>query len=507
MNMKKIKILGLAALLFSMTACEDWLDVDASNQVDRNELFTSELGYAEALTGVYAKMCDGSLYGRELTFNIVDILAGYYTYQIDWYSHGAWYRYDYANPEDENNRNYCNSYIEKMWNGLYAQIANLNSLLNTIDGNQAVFSGDNYDLIKGEALGLRAYLHFDLLRLFAEAYATGKDKESIPYVTTLAPVVTPLFKQEDAIEVMLEELKQAKELMANDPMRLGETPSACLASLPSGQYLSSARNIPVWHNRRFRFNYYAVVATMARVYLWKGDKPNALACAQEVIAAQESTFPWVQASDLTGITSTQTDAYYKHRQDRTFATEHIFALNVTDLEKLMDTYIYDGAVGMSQSYDRLELTNGERTALYESYTTDYRYQYGFTPYKSNFLVAKFYQHALCGRYFQERLPLIRLSEMYYIAAECATTTKDGVDYLDQVRSHRGLTSYALNRNMSRNELDNEILKEYRKEFIGEGQLWYYYKRLQKTDFSPNMTDAKFFTFEIPDSEQSNAGRQ
>ena len=505
MNMKKIKILGLAVLLFAMTACEDWLDVDASNQVDRNELFKSELGYAEALTGVYAKMCDGSLYGRELTYNILDIMAGYYNIRM--YSHIAWYQYGYAKSDDEWSQNYCKSYIEKMWNGLYAQIANLNSLLETINDNKDVFSDDNYNLIKGEALGLRAYLHFDLLRLFAEAYETGKDKESIPYVTMLAPTVTPLFTQEDAVEIMLEELKQAKDLMVNDPMRLGITPASCLASLPSGEYLSYAKNIPTWHNRRFRFNYYAVVATMARVYLWKGDKVNALACAQEVIAAQEDTFPWVQQTDLTGITSTQTDGYYKHKQDRTFATEHIFALNVTDLEKLMDSYIYDGAVGMSSSQDGKELTSDERTKLYEGYTADYRYQYGFASYKSNFLVAKFYQHTLCGRYFQERLPLIRLSEMYYIAAECTSDPKDGVDYLEQVRSHRGLTSYSLDRGMSSDKLKEEILKEYKKEFIGEGQLWYYYKRLRKMDFSPNMTDAKFFTFEIPDLEQANAGRQ
>ena len=479
--------------------------MNASNQVDRNELFKSELGYAEALTGVYAKMCDGSLYGRELTYNILDIMAGYYNIRM--YSHIAWYQYGYAKSDDEWSQNYCKSYIEKMWNGLYAQIANLNSLLETINDNKDVFSDDNYNLIKGEALGLRAYLHFDLLRLFAEAYETGKDKESIPYVTMLAPTVTPLFTQEDAVEIMLEELKQAKDLMVNDPMRLGITPASCLASLPSGEYLSYAKNIPTWHNRRFRFNYYAVVATMARVYLWKGDKVNALACAQEVIAAQEDTFPWVQQTDLTGITSTQTDGYYKHKQDRTFATEHIFALNVTDLEKLMDSYIYDGAVGMSSSQDGKELTSDERTKLYEGYTADYRYQYGFASYKSNFLVAKFYQHTLCGRYFQERLPLIRLSEMYYIAAECTSDPKDGVDYLEQVRSHRGLTSYSLDRGMSSDKLKEEILKEYKKEFIGEGQLWYYYKRLRKMDFSPNMTDAKFFTFEIPDLEQANAGRQ
>lgn len=503
--MKKIKILGLAVLLFAMTACEDWLDVDASNQVDRNELFNSELGYAEALTGVYAKMCDGSLYGREMTFHVLDIMAGYYPSIM--YQHSSWYQYAYAQADDAYGQSYCKPYIEAMWNGLYAQVANLNSLLATIDGNRGVFSDDNYSLIKGEALGLRAFLHFDLLRLFAEAYATGKDKESIPYVTTLTPAVTPLFTQTDAVEAMLEDLKQAKALMANDPMCLGTAPSACLAPLPSGDYLSSDK-IPSWHNRRFRFNYYAVVATMARVYLWKGDKENALVCAKEVIAAQESAFPWVLEKNLKNVGGKNA-----RNQDRTFATEHIFALNVTDLEELMDTYIYDGAVGTGgMNMNTLEIYANEISDLYENLTADYRYQYNAfvtnaNSYMGGRFVAKFYQRTSCARYFQERLPLIRLSEMYYIAAECTTDTGDGVDYLEEVRSHRGLTSFPLNRNMSRVDLEKEIRKEYRKELIGEGQLWYYYKRLQQTDFNPNMTDLKFFTFEIPDLEQANAGRQ
>lgn len=150
-------------------------------------------------------MCDKSLYGRELTFDIVDMLAGYYNIQM--YNHINWYEYSYADPTNSFAVSYCAGYIENFWNNIYAQIANINSLLETIDGNKGVFSDDNYNLIKGEALGLRAYLHFDLLRLFAEAYSTGKDKEAIPYVTKLTSSVTPLFTQEDAITMILEDLK------------------------------------------------------------------------------------------------------------------------------------------------------------------------------------------------------------------------------------------------------------------------------------------------------------
>ena len=465
--MKRIKILLVAGILFSLlTGCEDWLDVNASSQLDRNDLFKSENGYGEALTGVYAKMCDKSLYGRELTFDIVDILAGYYNIQM--YSHINWYEYSYADPTNSFAVSYCAGYIENFWNNIYAQIANINSLLETIDGNKGVFSDDNYNLIKGEALGLRAYLHFDLLRLFAEAYSAGKDKEAIPYVTKLTSSVTPLFTQEDAITMILEDLKNAKMLLANDPMHLGTSPASCLASLPSGAYLSSDK-IQSWHNRRFRFNYYAAVATMARVYLWKGDRENALLCAGEVIADQESRFPWV--------------------------------LNC------MDSYIFDGEIGMRNSMEGLEITTDERSQVYENYSADIRYQYGFAEYGNKYLISKFYQNSVTARYFQERVPLIRLSEMYYIAAECAATTSEGVDYLEKVRTNRGLLSYPLSKSMSASELEAEIRKEYKKEFWGEGQLWYYYKRKSYMDFSSYMTNVDFFTFDRPDVEESNAGRE
>ena len=56
------------------------------------------------------------------------------------------------------------------------------------------------------------------------------------------------------------------------------------------------------------------------------------------------------------------------------------------------------------------------------------------------------------------------------------------------------------------DVEDEILKEYRKEFWGEGQLWFYYKRKGITNFSEFMTDASLFTFEIPDIETSYGGR-
>ena len=502
--MKRLSIIMTTVSVFLCMACENWLDVNASSELDRSELFKSENGYGEALIGVYAKLCDKSLYGRELTFDMADVLAGYYKLTLTT-GNGYWYRYSYADPSNTNAVNWHENYTEDIWSNMYAQIANLNSLLETIDANKHVFSDDNYNLIKGEALGLRGFLHFELLRLFAAAYPLGKDKVSIPYVTHLTHSVTPLFTQEDAISAMLSDLTNAKTLMANDPIRLGTTPASCLASLPSGEFLADDK-IPTWHNRRFRFNYYAAVATMARVFLWKGDRENALLCAQEVIRDQETKFPWVLKENLIHVGDVISANNFRN-QDRAFATEHIFALNITDLKDCIDGYIQGGLEDFSTVDTRLGASSEDRSAVYEENTADVRYQYWFEPYMNYFLIAKFYQNAIVARYFQERLPLIRLSEMYYIAAECAVSTSDGVDYLEKVRMNRGLVSFPLNRSMSREELLQEIRKEYRKEFWGEGQLWFYYKRNSITDFSEYMTNTDFFTFKIPDVEESTAGRE
>lgn len=503
MKKLRIQIMTAAALLVGLTSCEDWLDVSSTNELDRADLFQTENGYGEALTGVYAKMCDASLYGRELTFNALDIMGSCYTnFSVQMYNHSAWYYYGYGDPTDDYNYDYCMGYIEDVWTNIYTQIANLNSLLETIDGNQGVFSGDNYEIIKGEALGMRAFLHFELLRLFAPAYSVGANEEAIPYVTRLTHLVTPMSTQEEAINLILTDLDSAKVLLANDPIRIGTSPDPCLASLPSGDYLSSD-GIDSWYNRRFRFNYYAAVATMARVYLWKGDNANALTAAQEVIADQETRFPWVDPSYLEFIGQTGSSYY---RQDRLFASEHIFALNVTDLEDLMDGYIYNGEIDLSRSDNTLEITSGEWSGVYE-YPEDYRYQYWYESYSGSWggdrLLGKFYQNRVVPDYFQERIPLIRMSEMYYIAAECAGGTT-GMEYLEEVRSHRGLSVYPLG---ASNDLETEIRKEYRKEFWGEGQAWFYYKRKSYTDFSTTLTDVALFTWPIPDTEISNAGRE
>jgi len=68
-------------------------------------------------------------------------------------------------------------------------------------------------------------------------------------------------------------------------------------------------------------------------------------------------------------------------------------------------------------------------------------------------------------------PLIRISEMYYIAAETSTDPVKGLSYLNTVRTQRGLIAVT-----NTADLPGAIAKEYRREFWGEGQLFFFYKR-------------------------------
>jgi starch-binding outer membrane protein, SusD/RagB family len=71
------------------------------------------------------------------------------------------------------------------------------------------------------------------------------------------------------------------------------------------------------------------------------------------------------------------------------------------------------------------------------------------------------------------MPLIRLSEIVLMAAECSNTLDEGKAYLNQLRLARKCVD--LNPT-SMSQLKDFITNEFRKEVVGEGQMFFYYKR-------------------------------
>ncbi len=464
--MKNRMIMGALALMviIATTSCEKWLDVQPRTKIKSDILLQTEQGYRDALIGCYTLMKSQSLYGRELTFGFVDVASLQYD-ALNNATYGNVARWNYTTVAS------VRTQIDNMWGRMYNVLANVNNILDNIDNDKTIFTGSNYDIIKGEALALRAFCHFDLMRLFA---STDFSQPAIPYVRTLTTTVTKASTGNEVLEFVLQDLNDAAVNLSIDPIRMGN----------KGIYSQDE----FMNNRHQRLNYFAVKALAARVNLWKGDKPAALSNATEVMTAGNQVFPWITTANISATNDKD--------KDFTFSTENVFALNVYDLRNITNNWfftsilsaqLYKGSYYFEQMF--------EKTTVGAS---DYRLLFGTRITGSNYTLYKYYQPDNYNTAYASMIPLIRRSEMNYIAAECnvGVDNQKAIDYLNEVRSNRGIT-VPLAAGLNDAAINAEILKEYRKEFQGEGQIFQYCKRTKMQSFPTSGTKLTDVHYVLP----------
>lgn len=335
---------------------------------------------------------------------------------------------------------------------MYESIANVNTLIQYSDLKKDVL-GDYYGIVKGEALALRAYMHFDLLRLFAPYDFSDNAKVAIPYVLEPKPAIAPQLTPAKFIEFVLDDLNKALDLLKIDPIYLGSD----VSGIDNG-YLA---------NRNFHMNYYAALGLKARVALYAQNTKVAFDAANEVVSAQQERglFPWVKTEDLT---TTEMNL-----RDRTFSSEHLFAFNTTKLEEYIKGYFREFSTPLMERLlpDVLYEADDYRLAIYETYSGSPNVLTKFWQLDKVFVSG---QGMVTPK--RDRMPAIRISEMYYILAEVLKETdlEEATNLLNTLRGYRGLISL---KNLTKDELQQELEKEYYREFIGEGQLFFYHKRM------------------------------
>jgi len=453
--MKKYIIAIIITGAFS--SCTKWLDVQPKSEVSQDALFSTEEGFKEAINGLYSKSVKEQLYGRELTYAFVDAFAQNYSVDnVDTWQYGPVMKYSRKE----------NGFVQRrdqIWEGLYTVVANANLILEHIDNKRSILTNTSYNIIKGEALAMRAYCHFDVLRLFADSYVTDPNGAGIPYVTKFSKDVPPMFKVGEAIELMLKDLLAAKELLrASDPI----LSPGYKVGYPRTDTATETKGETFMQVRRHRLNYYAVCGELARVYLYKGDKVNALSNALEVINSNK--FPFTKQADFMNPDD--------EKKDRILYKELIFGLYAPNMNDRMKEVMTNGQTG-------LFVTLSEGRNIYETGGVggdDFRYKQWVQEQSGSagtYLRLVKYTRDPDANLHDLMMPCIRLSEMYYIAAECAfeTDAAKGWDYFNTVRLNRGIGTKLSD--PSKTVFMNELLKEARKEFFGEGQMFYMYKRL------------------------------
>lgn len=379
-------ILFFSFTMVVLVSCQK-LDVSSPNDVPNNEVFKNGNGLRSAVIGLYS------------TLQVRDYYGAYYPLMADLNSDAltqGGYDVVALNEIGAHALTASNLYAERMYVAMYKTIATANSILQAVDIIMDVNLADaERKTIKAEALAIRAMAHFDLLRMYGYHW----DQTS--------PFGIPLILK----------VQQAKDIVARNTV--AETYAAIIKDLTDANALMPASFIdPKYANAFF------IKALLARVYLYKKDKVNAADLATQVI--NNGSFNLLDVVSFPAIYSGRLSA------------ESIFELSFD----AQNQSFYDGTTYVRPEALRTEvffLASQNLNTFYQSRPTD----------KRSSLVDFVHNDAGIspdGRTLKYRGEvtkdnpafIMRIAEMYLIAAEAKGKSGDGITYLNQLRTNRGM---------------------------------------------------------------------
>lgn len=406
-----------------LTGCsKDFLDKSPQYALETS-LAISNIDDAEvAVNGMYSALLSSSYYGRNFMVT-PDVMAD--NTRVSAGNSGRFLgEYQYSliatsgNPRD-------------LWNICYDAIDRSNNILGAIDALDA--DQVEKDRLKGEALAMRAFVHFDLVRMFAQPYnlsdanvAEGADGQGghlgVPYMLK-SEIGTPARETVKVVyDNVLADLTEAVSLLPD--------------SNPKGA--------------KFRFDKMSVKALMARIYLYKEDYANAKSFAKDVV--NSGSYSLVSSGDYVA-------SWGKRASDR---SETIFSLSF-----LLTDYPSTNALGyiyLTEGYGDLVATQ-DMIDMYDA--ADVRLGL-FVEDGGNYVINKY--PGRDGTPGLDDSPVIRLSEMYLIIAEATAngegSTAEALSALNTV--YKRSNPDADDINLSGSDLIDFILDERSRELAYEG---------------------------------------
>ena len=457
----------LCLLMLCFAGCTKFLTKHPGDLLLDDDVYKSEAGVYNVLNGLYEQMAYPGVYGENLTQTTLDIMGQYYAPGA--YAHSALAAGSYQAAHE---------LYDSIWTGGYSVILQANVFMDRVRQimDPTVLTEAQKADCLGEALAIRALLHFDLLRCYAPVYKTDSTARGLVYNNATVPLVLPRLPINQIMDSIWRDLVQAEGYLQNDLVRVSggrQTAGSAGGVLEGADYYSL--------NRTMRLNYYAVKLLEARVALYRKDALTAGRLARELIQEidEKGFFKW---SDVAATSEGSL------RADPLFSSELILGLYDKDLYNSYRSYFAPSV----QQYYSLQPSLVGLGHFYEddpqSPVDDrLRTQWGTDPSAINKgYTFKKYAPAAASAGYVNILPLMRKSELYYIAAEAF---KDG-SYLDSVRLHRGLGALSVAPAL----LQQEIEKEYRKEFWGEGQLFFYYKRMGQLSVPTTLSSSSTTNF-------------
>lgn len=440
--------MGCAILAASLSSCvNDWLDVTPSDGTDADAALTSSSDLAAARTGMYKALKGNSslvdYYGMQF-FVYGDVHAGDdYQYNNIGGSNRASFYYD-MNYQTASEFTSSTSSSNVAWKSPYIVIGRANRIIAAAEGgalSDAAEAKATIDQYAAEAKVLRALAHFDLVRIYGKPYTEDQGASlGVPLVTgVLESNAKPA--RSTVAEVYTQVVKDLTEAISSNALATETEPG----------YVS------VWGAK----------AILSRVYLNMGDYANALSVAEDIIKNSGAAL-WTR------------DQYFKAWDASTpNESEFLFRLNVAgstdnnDLNGIGNLQQRDGYKEMVATKKFVDMLTSDPKDVRNDMFLPATAPKEVATYGTN----KVFLNKLRGQGDNLRnvtiVPIIRLSEVYLTAAECAFRKNDktkAVEYLNDLVKNRTTTEASLA------TVDNitleRILIERRKELIGEGQRYF-----------------------------------
>jgi hypothetical protein len=437
MSIKKIIIAFL--FLSGVAACSKILDKNPESDLDGSTRFNDIDDYEFSLTGAYSLFRSADYYaafdGNSNAFvTLPDLLAdNVFESQESLGNERVFSRWQYA--EDENQ-------IENTWLAAYKIISQANLTLRGIERFEATDAGA-VNRIRGQALAMRALVHFDVLRYWVEDYDRNSTKPGIPYISVYD----------------YEQMPSRGTVKGTYDQILQDLYSAL------GYFGNMDQDINI--DGRSLIDQHVVNALLARIHLYANQPDSAIKYATRVI----DEFPLAPMDEFDEIW-----------QDASLA-EVVWSFAFNAGQGQIGSHIYAPDINAAQYYP-----NPTLLASYDA--GDIRYDAYFRDVPDDFgdVRTTIVKHE--AKLSQARNPdgvvnfkAFRTGEMYLIRAEAyarkgGAWEASGMDDLNTLRASR-ILGYA-DESLTGTALLNAIAFERRKELVAEGHRWFDLKRTTKT---------------------------
>ena len=430
-------ILGLISLQSCST---DVLTQTPDHVISEKLVLNSVEKLQKLLTGTYNEVSRNTYLGRVL-YKRAAVKGPDFRFVQTTYNPRQYELIAYKYEESSANSGSC----EDLWVQAFKAINNLNLIINNIDGAE----GDEAvkKEILGEALGLRGMIYFDLARTFAYPWIrTGASSQGLPLKLSPDEVVVERSDLGETFAQIILDMETAIGFLEENSWEQGST-----------KYLTKN----------------GVKALLARVYLYKQDWDKALIYAEDVISARGESY-------LMGV-----DSYVFND----YTSESLFELSITSQNSL-------GSNGLGAQFDVKDGGQGDVIAtqtfvdLLNAYEGDPRaalLEVDKEGTQNAFV--KYINRSGGGGLSDHNIPVVRLSEMYLIAAEAAVHGAGGgnmeaLGYLNTLIENRTTNFAAHEVTEAGDALKQRIAEERRRELALEGHGVYDYIRRDKDIFRP-----------------------